>query len=88
MSAALVTYDGTALINDPEIGIVSAPSVREAEFEVRRRKALRLIPGGRGCRRGASQSSPSNFVVSPFAGSKHEPEKEVNHGQFTQVCGA
>lgn len=37
--SAFVTHDGTWIVNDPEVGCVSAPSRIEAEQEIQRRKA-------------------------------------------------
>jgi hypothetical protein len=38
---SITTHDGTVLLFDPEIGVVSATSREEAEVEIRRRKAAK-----------------------------------------------
>ena len=44
--STLITQDGTAIIVDPELGAVSARTRKEAEAEIRRRKALRQRSDG------------------------------------------
>ena len=41
--SAITTHDGTVIINDPEVGCVSAPTRTEAEQEIRRRKAALTV---------------------------------------------
>lgn len=38
---AIITEDGTVLVFDPEIGVVSAASRADADAEIRRRKAAK-----------------------------------------------
>ena len=55
-----ITHDGTALVTDPDLGVVSAPSVSEALVEIQRRKSFifHVLPGGRDCNRVCSVFSP------------------------------
>lgn len=44
----ICTEDGTFLINDPDVGFMSARTLAELEAETRRRKAALLSPSPRG----------------------------------------
>lgn len=75
--SVFITQDGTALVNDPEIGIVSAPSVSEALVEIQRRKSfslLRILPGGRDANRVYPDFSPR--AVKPVTSNDGEANGE------------
>jgi hypothetical protein len=85
-----ISQDGTALVNDPDLGVVSAPSVSEALVEIQRRKSfslLRILPGGRDANRAYPDFSPRALSSVTSNEGEANGSGETNHGNFVRKFG-